>query len=275
MKDLETLFQQVEENEPDYHISIFIDELHQSLPDNQNIIEKLSVLLDHLWISPANKIQMRCAQDDEYKNCLEHLKSGSGFEVLNLNVNFRNNKEISQLSIEHVSKNERYTPSKLALPPINCPSGREPSPVGSLADGIEKAQEKAERGVLVIIGDINDDSSSDFHDHFDRITDAQKSTMKFLDQPSDEPWAIRRKPKLLKIGILEIRDEEALDFLQERNNVLFVSFNSVNGFEWPTVVYYGNVIYDTNPSINSFCRCTTSLFYTTFRGNLQLDNHKK
>ena len=180
----------------------------------------------------------------------------AGFEVLNLKINMRNSSEIVEKCSLDDDDVQFFLGDILAESQQNFPSGYKVTSYDDLSTAVECARrETSGCGILVVVGKINENTdnfipSEDVAEQDQRIRILQDG---FIDSDL---------MKLRGAGIQSIEEDRCIEHLLLEHNVLVVHWKRIVGFEWSTVIIWGNRFANASPFIR-FCdmatRCKVNL----------------
>jgi len=209
----------------------------------------LRLLVDCLWVTPSKRPQMLL-------RTLGELFVDAGFEVLNLEVNMRNSSEIVEKCSLDDDDVSFFLGDILAASLQNFPSGYKVESYDDLTTAVRRARvESSNHGILVVVGKINENTgnfipSEDVTERDERI--------RILQDGFSEADML----KLKEAGIWSIEEKLCIEHLQVEQNVLVVHWNRIIGFEWSTIIIWGNRFENASPFVR-FCdmatRCKVNL----------------
>ena len=169
------------------------------------------------------------------------------FTFLDLAHNFRNSREIVNMTKSCADKKGYGFKKCIVMPPENFPQGCPPIFVKSLADAMKEARKRTKDGILVV------DNLEDIKIDVDHLNQTKEKWKRYYYDTNDFK-----------------ENENPYKFLQERN-VLVVDGHLINGFEWTTVVIVkGHTIsmHATYHECNHMMRCTTNLIVVSGEENI-------
>uniref|UniRef100_A0A7M6DQ13 Uncharacterized protein n=2 Tax=Clytia hemisphaerica TaxID=252671 RepID=A0A7M6DQ13_9CNID len=237
--------------------ALFLDEwdIHEKSSEEDNIIhqvevEKLLKKLDILWIAPSAPSQRKMKLPDNL--------TLDGFEVLDLEYNLRNSKEIVKVTSEIAKKDDQYCYKELlAETPPNFPTGCRPKYVKTIEEGIKMARKVNKRGGILVNVD-----PTDVKDDLINFMENNKKHFKtyFYEKSEDFEEALKRRYLVTKSRYGIKRDKSPYDCLRD-GHILITDNSHIQGFDWPTVICIQQSPQERNAKhkCNYFLRCTTNL----------------
>jgi len=244
--------------------AVLIDELildekaYICTESDKRLIEKLT----YFWIAPRDKGQLKLLNEKPLDAGLGSL----GLKELRLTYNMRNSKEVA----EFIKKEYGDGDVKPLLSEIlrNFPCGKKVHIINDPIECIKKALKSAHKGVLVIVGIIKD---TGFLSQLTNLIGTEKAKSigvleftTFYDSCKfdDDLLHYHRETQKFTFEHQQI-GENIIDFLEKKGSILFVSANSIAGFEWPSVVCIGKILDIGKPGtehfVNAYMRATGDL----------------
>eukprot|EP00111_Clytia_hemisphaerica_P003860 TCONS_00011088-protein len=209
--------------------AIFFDEWNDELDNEDN--DLMIRLLDETpicWVAPS------CSYRAE--NNLKFISENKlkDFEIIKLDLNLRNTKEISKKAINIGEQKLFKYANGLSVPPPNFPEGPRPFYSKSIDDALFQARMISPTKGILIVSD-----NSQFKTN-------TKEKIKFFHR-SMKDFSSKENP---------------IDFLNE-GNVIITSRDLISGFEWPVIIYLDE--YNESEDVehhecNIISRCTSMLF---------------
>ena len=232
--------------------ALFLDEWHIDKESLENIPKCVGVI----WIAP------------DATSLYEHseLQLHAEYEILRLELNLRNNKDIVNATISHAEKEHYRYAHGISRTPINFPRGKPPvyfkqnkeNPTEPLKEAlIEGRKHTSNGGILVIIDKFNDDLRQ-----FVRDSTRDKNLKSLL------------KHTPVKYYTVEETDfsanENPSKFLND-GGILITDLPSTLGFEFATVIYFKQVNYKLHVVVlehecNAYMRCKAQLIIINEEG---------
>ncbi|XP_066929277.1 uncharacterized protein [Clytia hemisphaerica] len=219
----------VEEDDSDSDLSG--DDTDKNEPLKSRLINEIPIC----WVAPNSSNRNR-AFGNQWKK----------FTVVNLNLNLRNTKEISNKAFVVAEQDLFEYANGLSKPPQNFPNGCRPTCVSSLDEALVLARNlETKKGILLVSDseqiNLNTKEKVKYHHEY-------KLDFSFPENP--------------------------IDFLNE-GNILVTSRNYLSGFEWPVVIYQLNENDEGDierHECNIISRCTSLLIIVGKETSTHLNN---